>query len=70
MQCNVHTLHLVVTCLFVSGLLRGIDPNQKMLYVTTPEVALERVNVLVMGKSDQPDFISKQVQMLEVILAS
>ena len=47
------------------GLLRGIDPQKKVFYVTTPEPeeGLERVNVLGMGNSDNPEFIMTKVCM-------
>ena len=41
------------------GLLRGVDPERRVLYLTTPEDAerLTQVNILVAGNSDSPDFM-------------
>ena len=41
------------------GLLRGVDPERRVLYLTTPEGAerLTQVNILVAGNNDSPDFM-------------
>ena len=45
------------TSFWTTGLLRGIDPQKQLFYVTTPEPQerLRRVNALVMGNSDSPE---------------
>jgi len=47
------------------GLLRGVDPERRVLYLTTPEDVerLTQVNILVAGNSDSPDFMVSPSQV-------
>ena len=52
-------------CAIPPGLLRGVDPERRVLYLTTPEDAERhtQVNILVAGNSDSPDFMVSPSQV-------
>ena len=61
----VFVLQESVNCAIPPGLLRGVDPERRLLYLTTPEDAerLTQVNILVAGNNDSPDLMVSPSQV-------
>ena len=66
LQFSYHTSHFLL-CVLVSGIVRGVDPVKKELYIVTSVdlPSLKNVNTLLKGSVTLPEqLLMKQVRLL------